>query len=135
MCRNGTRGGYIEINFATSTTEPNLNLYGRHIDDNIEATRSTNKELNQCIASVNSFHPALKHFCEISETLVAFLDIKGSITSNSASPPVCTTNVLTQLFAIFIFSPVPREKFMRAVFSANKTNLFFSPRYHAPTIA
>ena len=40
------------------------------------------EELNQFITSVNSFHPALKYTWEISETSLAFLDIKVSISGN-----------------------------------------------------
>ena len=37
---------------------------------------SSREELNRFITSVNSFHPALKYTWEISETSLAFLDIK-----------------------------------------------------------
>ena len=49
------------------------------------------EELNRFIISVNSFHPALKYTCEISETSLAFLDIKVSISGNGLRL-VCTTN-------------------------------------------
>ena len=52
------------------------------IDDCIGAISSSREELNRFITSVNSFHPALKYTWEISETSLAFLDIKVSIIGN-----------------------------------------------------
>ena len=43
---------------------------------------SSREELNRFITSVSSFHPALKYTWEISETSLAFLDIKVSINGN-----------------------------------------------------
>ena len=40
---------------------------------------STREDVNQFITAVNSFHPALKHTWEISDTSLAFLNIKLSI--------------------------------------------------------
>ena len=57
-------------------------LYGRYIDDCIGAISSSREELDQFITSVKSFHPALKYTWEISETSLAFLDIKVSIRGN-----------------------------------------------------
>ena len=57
-------------------------LYGRYIDDCIGATSSTREEINQFITAVNSFHPALKYTCEISDSSLAFPDIKISIEGN-----------------------------------------------------
>ena len=48
---------------------------------------STKDELNQFITAVNSFHPALKYTLEISDTFLAFLDIKVSIKGNG----LCTS--------------------------------------------
>ena len=59
----------------------------RYIDDCIGATSSTREDLNQFITAVNSFHPALKHTWEISDTSLAFLDIKVSIEGNG----LCTS--------------------------------------------
>ena len=61
---------------------PQPELYGRYIDDCIGAISSNREELDQFITSVNSFHPALKYTWEISETSLAFLDIKVSISGN-----------------------------------------------------
>ena len=57
-------------------------LYGRYIDDCIGATSSTREEPTQFITAVNSFHPALKYTWEISDSFLAFPDIKISIKDN-----------------------------------------------------
>ena len=67
---------------------PRPELYGRCIDDYIGATSSTREELSQFITAVNSFHPALKYTWEISNTSLAFLDIKISIEGNSLNTRV-----------------------------------------------
>ena len=64
-----------------------LRLYRRYIDDCVGATSSTREELNQFITAVNSFHPALKYIWEISDSSLAFLDIKLSIEGNG----LCTS--------------------------------------------
>ena len=58
------------------------NGYRRYIDDCVGATSSTREELSQVKTAVNSFHPALKYTWEISNTFLAFLDIKLSIEGN-----------------------------------------------------
>ena len=75
----GTRMGPSYANFYDG---PKPELYGRYIDDCIGAISSSREELDQFITSVNSFHPALKYTWEISETSLAFLDIKVSIRGN-----------------------------------------------------
>ena len=62
-------------------------LSGRYIDDYIGATSSTREELIQFTTAANSFHPALKYTWEISDTSLAFLDIKISIEGNG----LCTS--------------------------------------------
>ena len=62
--------------------EPKPDFYGRYIDDCIGAISSSREELNRFITSVNSFHQALKYTWEISETSLAFLDIKVPINGN-----------------------------------------------------
>ena len=57
-------------------------LYRRYIDDCVGATSSTREELYQYITAVNLFHPALKYTWEISDTSLAFLDIKVSVEGN-----------------------------------------------------
>ena len=63
-------------------------LYGRYVDNCIGATSSSREELDHFITSVNSFHPALKYTWEISETSIAFPDIKVSINGNVLSTSV-----------------------------------------------
>jgi len=60
--------GYIENQFFNQYNGPKPELYRRYIDDCIGAT-----------SSISSFHPALKYTWEISDTSLAFLDIKVSI--------------------------------------------------------
>ena len=79
--------GFIEHQFFSQYHGPKPELYGRYIDDCIGATSSTREELTQFITAVNSFHPALKYTWEISDTSLAFLDIKISIEGNG----LCTS--------------------------------------------
>ena len=73
--------GYIEHN----KTAP---------EDCVGATSSTRGELNQFRTTVNSFHPALKYTWEISDTSLAFLDIKLSVEGNG----LCTCALQTHRF-------------------------------------
>lgn len=59
----------------------------RHLAFFVSWISSGREELNQFITSVNSFHPVLKYTWEISETSLAFLDIKVSISGNG----LCTS--------------------------------------------
>ena len=79
--------GYVGYQFFNQYDGPKPDLYGRYIDDCIGAISSSREELNHFITSVNSFHPALKYTWEISETSLAFLDIKVSISGNG----LCTS--------------------------------------------
>ena len=79
--------GYIEHQFFNQYNGPKPELYRRYIDDCIGATSSTREDLKQFITAVNSFHPALKYTWEISDTSLAFLDIKVSIEGNG----LCTS--------------------------------------------
>ena len=79
--------GYVEHQFFNQYDGPKPDLYGRYIDDCIGAISSSREELNRFITSVNSFHPPLKYTWEISETSLAFLDIKVSISGNG----LCTS--------------------------------------------
>ena len=74
--------GYFEHQFFNQYNGPKPELYGRYIDDCIRSISSSREELDHFITSVNSFHPALKYTWEISETSLAFLDIKISISGN-----------------------------------------------------
>ena len=77
----------MNTSFSINTTNPDLELYRRFIDDCVGATSSTREELNQFITAAYSFHPSLKYTWEISDTSLAFLDIKLSIEGNS----LCTS--------------------------------------------
>ena len=79
--------GYVEHQFFNQYDGPKPDLYGRHIDDCIGAISSSREELNRFITYVNFFHPALKYTWEISDTSLAFLDIKVSISGNG----LCTS--------------------------------------------
>ena len=79
--------GYVEYHFFNQYDGPKPDLHGRYIDDCIGAISSSREELNRFITSVNSFYPALKYSWEISETSLAFLDIKVSISGNG----LCTS--------------------------------------------
>ena len=79
--------GYIEHEFFNQYNGLKPELYRRYIDDCVGATSSTREELNQFTTAVNSFHPALKYTWEISDTSLAFLDIKLSIEGSG----LCTT--------------------------------------------
>ena len=67
---------------------PKPELYGRYIDDCIGAISSSREELTQFITAVNSFYPTRNYACEISDTSLAFLDIKISNLGNG----LCTTD-------------------------------------------
>ena len=85
--------GYVEHKFFNQYNDPKPELYRRYIDDCIGATSSSREDLNQFITAVNSFHPALKYTWEISDTSLAFLDIKVSIELKATVYAlVCTTN-------------------------------------------
>ena len=84
---------FIEHQFCSQYHGPKTELYGRYIDDCIGATSSTREELTQFITAVNSFHPALKYTWEISDTSLAFLDIKSYFEINSLRTSVNTTNL------------------------------------------
>ena len=74
--------GFIENHFFSQDLGPKPEFYGSYINDFIGATTSTRKKLTQFITAINSFHLALKHTWEISDTSLAFLDIKISIEGN-----------------------------------------------------
>ena len=50
-----------------------------YIEDHIDATSSNRKEFIQFITAVSSFHLAPKYTWEISDTSLAFLDMKVSV--------------------------------------------------------
>ena len=70
--------GFIEHQFFSQYIGPKPELYSCYIDNCISATSSTRKELNQFLTGSNSFDSALKYNQEISDSSLAFLDIKIS---------------------------------------------------------
>ena len=80
--------GYIEHQFFNQYNGPKPDLYRRYIDYCVGATSSTREELDQFITAVNSFHSALKYTWEISDTSLAFLDIKVSVEGNGLGTSV-----------------------------------------------
>ena len=80
--------GFIENKVFSNYHGPKPNPYMCYIDDCVGATSSSREELNLFINSVNYFYPALKYTGEISENLLAFLDIKLSINDNGLSTSV-----------------------------------------------
>ena len=71
--------GYVEHQFLNQYNSPEPELCGRYINDCIGAISSSREKLDQFLTSVKSFHPAVKYTWEISETSLAFLDIKVSV--------------------------------------------------------
>ena len=92
--------GYVEHQFFNQYDGLKPDFYGRYIDDCICAISSRREELNRFITSVNSFHPALKYTWEISETSLAFLDIKVSINGNGLRTSVHYKQILTVICCI-----------------------------------
>ena len=92
----------MKTNFSIQYNGPKPEFYRRYIDDCIGATSSTREDLNQFITAVNSFHPALKYTWEISDTSLAFLDIKVSIECDGS----CTSvhHKLTDFHSCLLYS-------------------------------
>ena len=67
--------GFIEQQFFDKLDGTKPELYRRYIDDCFGATSCSRHELDYFIASVNSFHPALKYTWVVSECFIALLDI------------------------------------------------------------
>ena len=89
---------------------PKPELYRRYIDDCVGATSSTSEELNKFITAVNSFHLALKYTWEISDTCLAFLDIKLSIEGNG----LCTSYLLySSSHPSHVKNSIPYSQFLR----------------------
>ena len=70
--------GFIEHQFFSQYNGPKPELYSCYIDNCINATSSTRKELTQFLTGSNSFDSALKYNQEISDSSLAILDIKIS---------------------------------------------------------
>ena len=71
---------------------PNLNFPAATSTIALALLHLSRQELDRFITSVNSFHPAPTYTWEISETSIAFLDIKVQSMA-TAYLPVCTTNL------------------------------------------
>ena len=108
--------GYVEHQFFNQYNGPKPELYGRYIDDRIGAISSSREELDHFITSVNSFHPALKYTWEISETSLAFLDIKVSISGNVLCTSVHYKPTDSQLFVVFIITSITCQE-LHSLFS------------------
>ena len=100
--------GYIEHQFFNQYNGPKPDLYRCYIDDCVGATSPTREELNQFITAVNSFHPALKYTWEISDTSLAFLDIKVSVEGNGLCTSVHykSTDFKQLLDEVFVISGI-----------------------------
>jgi len=75
------------------------------MDDCVGATSSTIEDLNQFITTVNSFHPALKYTWEISDSSLAFLDIKVKMHAATVFAPVSQHHHLRLLLKRAIITP------------------------------
>ena len=64
--------GFIKPQFFQKFHGTKPELYRRYIDDCFGATSCSRQELDHFIASVNSFHPALKYTWVVSECSIAF---------------------------------------------------------------
>ena len=112
--------GFIEHQFFSQYHGPKPELYGRYIDDCIGATSSTKEELTQFITAVNSFHPALKYTWEISDTSLAFLDIKISIEGNGLCSSVYYKPIDSNSYLLYssshpshVKNSIPFSQFLR----------------------
>ena len=112
--------GYVEHKFFNQYDCPKPELYGRYIDDCIGAISSSREELDQFITSVNSFHPALKYTWEISETSLAFLDIKVSVGDNVLCTSVHYKPTDSQSYLLYssshpsnVKNSIPYSQFLR----------------------
>ena len=70
----------------------------------IGATSSTREELTQFITAISPFHPALKYPWEISNTSLAFLDIKISIEGNGLGTSVHYKPTDSHSYLLYLFS-------------------------------
>ena len=91
VCRNCASHGHGPTTAYYHGPKPEL--YVRYINDCIGATSSTREELTQFITAVNSFHLAIKYIRGISDTSLAFLDIKISISIQTVYTSVFTAKL------------------------------------------
>ena len=76
----------------------------------LKNTSYSRQELDVFIASVNSFHPALKYTWVVSECSIAFLDISVSNSGNRLSTSVHYKPTDSQLFTTLIIPPSTRQE-------------------------
>ena len=110
--------GFIEHQFFSQYHGAKPELYGRYIDDCISATSSTREELTHFITAVNSFHLALQYTWEISDTSLAFLDIKIStedICSGVYYKPIDSNSYLlySSSYPSHVKNSIPFSQFLR----------------------
>ena len=126
--------GFIEHQFFSQYHGPKPELSGRYIDDCLGASSSTKEKLTQFITAVNSFHPALKNTWGISDTSLAFLDIKISIEGNGLCTSVYQkltdshSYLLYSDFVVYVVTTLifPKNQRQCASFSINVAILFLS---------
>ena len=116
--------GFIEHQFFSQYHGPKPELYGRYIDDCIGATSSTREELTQFITAVNSFHLALKYTWEISDTSLAFLDIKISIEGNGLCTSVYYKPTDSHSYLVYSSSHPSHVKNVFTFFTVSQTSSF-----------
>ena len=80
------------------------------MDHCINVTYSTREKLIQFITAVNSFHSALKYTWEISDTPLAFLDIKVFIEGNVLCTSVHYKPTNSHNYLLYPFSQLLRVK-------------------------
>ena len=118
--------GYIEHQFFDRYNGPKPDLYRCYFDDCVCATSSTREELNQFITAVNSFHPALKYIWEISDTSLAFLDIKVSVKGNGLCTSVHYKPTDSHSYLLYSSSHPPHVKNSIPYFQFLRLRHFFS---------
>ena len=107
--------GFIENNFFSNYHGPKPGLYKRYIDDCFGATSSSREELNLCINSVHSFHPALKYTWEFSENPLGFSTF-NFLSTTTVYPLAYITNQLILITTCYIrplIHNIPFSQFLR----------------------
>ena len=111
--------GNVEHQFLISTTAPNpLNSTAATSTTASTLFHPAEKNSDQFITSVNSFLSVLTYSWEISETSLAFLDIKVSISGNVLYTSVheLQTYRFSQLFVVFIVTSITCQE-LHSLFS------------------
>ena len=116
--------GFNVHQFFSQYHGPKPELFGRYIDDYFGATSSTREELTQFITAVNSFHLALKYTWEISDTSLAFLDIKISIEGNGLCTSVYYKPTDSHSYLVYSSSHPSHVKNVFTFFTVSQTSSF-----------